>query len=151
MRDVRKRVLIAVCMTLALSGQSYSPDDMDSVFGRGSVVIQASAHACYKFDVWVARSGQQMARGLMFVRELAPAAGMFFVYGEPRPGSIWMKNTFIPLDILFIRADGRVSTIFTNAEPQSLRSMSSVEAVAYTLELNGGTTEELGIASGDQQ
>jgi uncharacterized membrane protein (UPF0127 family) len=82
---------------------------------------------------------------LMFVRDMPPFTGMLFVYGDAGVHSMWMKNTYIPLDIAFIRDDGRISSIARNTEPLSLKSISSVEPVSYALELNAGVTERLHI------
>jgi uncharacterized membrane protein (UPF0127 family) len=90
-------------------------------------------------------TGEQQRRGLMFVRDLPAFTGMLFAYPEPGPRSMWMKNTFIPLDILFVRADGAVSSVARQTEPQSLRSIASIEPVTYVLELSAGITESLGI------
>ena len=142
---VRNRVLIAGALLVTLSAQSYGPDDLDTAFGRDTLVISADRFACHLFDIWVAVSRPQQTRGLMFVRTLPERTGMLFVYAEPGPRSMWMKNTFIPLDMLFIRADGSVSTVVADTVPQSLRSIRSVEPVSYVLELNAGVTAALGI------
>ena len=78
------------------SAQSYSPDDLDAAFERDTIVIRASQHACYRFDVWIARSRPQLSRGLMFVRELGPDHGMLFIYGEPFRGR---QPTYSRLDL----------------------------------------------------
>lgn len=79
----------------------------------------------------------------MHVRQLPASTGMLFVYERENFASMWMKNTYISLDILFARADGRISSIARNTEPQSLRSIASIEPVRYVLELNAGTAERL--------
>lgn len=119
--------------------------DLDDAFARGAIVIEAGEHACYRFDVYLAETGAQHARGLMFVRELPKFTGMLFVYPDSAMRSMWMKNTYIPLDMLFIRADGSVSSIARDTEPRSLASIRSTEPIRYVLELNAGLTEELGI------
>ena len=135
-------------VSFAVSGQAVGDVDLHALFARGSIVIEADENACYRFDVYVAETGTQQRRGLMFVRELPRFSGMLFVYPDSAVRSIWMKNTYIPLDVLFIRADGTVSSISRNAEPRSLTSMPSTEPIRYVLELNGGVTEELGIGPG---
>jgi uncharacterized membrane protein (UPF0127 family) len=75
---------------------------------------------------------------------------MLFVYREPAYLSMWMKNTFIPLDMLFVRADGSVASIAAHTEPQSERSIAADEPVRYVLELNAGTTARLGIVPGSR-
>lgn len=146
---MRIAVLLAVLAGPA-AAQDYSPDDLDEAFGRTAMVISASALACYRFDLWLATERPQQMRGLMFVRDLPEFTGMLFVYDSPGRRSMWMKNTYIPLDMLFIRADGTISSIEFATETLSLNSISSSEPVTYVLELNSGVTEALGIAAGDQ-
>jgi uncharacterized membrane protein (UPF0127 family) len=86
----------------------------------------------------------------MFVRQLPRFSGMLFVYPDAAPRSMWMKNTYIPLDILFIRADGTVSSIAADTEPLSLQPIASKEPITYVLELNAGVSEELGIDAGSR-
>jgi uncharacterized membrane protein (UPF0127 family) len=81
----------------------------------------------------------------MQVRQLPDMTGMLFVYDGDEYHSMWMKNTLIPLDILFIRADGTISSIAYNTEPQSLASIAALEPVRYVLELNAGMAERLSI------
>ena len=142
-------MLCAVATAVPAGAQPYTAADLDDAFERSSLVIRASRHACHKFDVWLARSRPQQMRGLMFVRDLLPDTGMLFLYGDARPVSMWMKNTYISLDILFIRADGTVSSIARDTEPLSLRSVASAEPVSFVLELAAGVTASLGIEPGD--
>lgn len=130
---------------ILLCGTAIANDDLDAAFDRDVLVIAASAHACYRFDVYLALDDAQKQRGLMHVRKLPALTGMLFVYDGKYPQSMWMKNTYIPLDIVFARDDGRVSSIARNTEPQSLRSIASIEPVRYVLELNAGTARRLAI------
>ena len=99
----------------------------------------------HEFDVYIAETWEQQRRGLMFVRDLPESSGMLFVYDQPGMHSMWMKNTFISLDMIFIRADGSVSSVIHETRPRSLESQSSIEPVSYVLELNGGVARRLGI------
>lgn len=144
------RTAATVILALLLSGQSYSVSDLDSAFGKDTLVITASEHACHRFDVWLAVTNKQHARGLMHVRDLAADSGMLFVYSEAERRSMWMKNTYISLDMLFIRSDGTVSSMVSNTEPLSLRSISSIEPVTFVLELNAGVADRLKIAADSQ-
>ena len=139
------RVISILCLGLLLSGQSSQVDDLDSAFEKDVLVIAASQHACYVFDVYLALTRAQQTRGLMFVRYLPKFTGMLFVYRQTRVLSMWMKNTYIPLDMLFIRADGSIANIETHTAPLSLESVSAIEPLNYVLELNAGVTEQLGI------
>jgi len=86
----------------------------------------------------------------MHRQSLAPDAGMIFPYDPPQPASFWMKNTIIPLDIIFIRQDGTIARIAANTTPYSLEPVPSLEPVAAVLEIAGGRSAELGIAVGDR-
>lgn len=102
------------------------------------------------FQVEVARNDADRARGLMFRRSLAPDRGMLFDFARVEPVSMWMQNTYIPLDMLFIRPDGTVARVAENAEPLSTRTIPSGEPVLAVLELAGGTAARLGIKAGDR-
>jgi uncharacterized protein len=114
-----------------------------------SLLVIDTATGPRRFSVEIARTPEQQELGLMFRPSLAPDAGMLFDFGETRPVSFWMKNTFIPLDMLFISADGRVADIHEHAVPMSEATIDSRVPVRAVLELNGNTVEELGIRPGD--
>ena len=104
-----------------------------------------TGHACYRLDIYIAATDEQRSRGLMHVRNMPESTGMLFLYDYDARLSMWMKNTFIPLDIIFVRADGSVSSIAYDTEPQSLKSIAALEPVRYVLELNAGVAEKLSI------
>jgi uncharacterized membrane protein (UPF0127 family) len=131
--------ILACAMPAAADGA------LDAAFQKDVLIIEASAHACYRFDIYLAADHSQRARGLMHVRRLPRSTGMLFVYEAADYRSMWMKNTYIPLDILFVRGDGRVSSVAKDTEPLSLRSIASIEPVTYVLELNSGVTDRLSI------
>ncbi len=101
-------------------------------------------------DVEVARTMDQQAKGLMFRTTLADDHGMLFPHDKPREVSMWMRNTYIPLDMVFIRADGTVHRIAERTEPLSEKIVSSQGEVAAVLELAGGAAERLGLKVGDR-
>lgn len=137
-----------ICLlALLLSAQSDESVNLAEVFPQDVLIIEASEHACYRFDIYLAVTRDRQRRGLMFVRELPESAGMLFVYPTADILSMWMKNTYIPLDMLFVRADGSVSSVVANTEPLSLKSISSTEPVNFVLELNAGVTAKLAIDS----
>lgn len=109
-----------------------------------------SAAGEHKLQVEVARTPDEQERGLMFRTSLPRDGGMIFPYDPPRVASFWMKNTLIPLDMIFIRKDGTVARIADNTTPESLEPVQSGEPVAAVLELAGGRAAELGIAEGDK-
>jgi uncharacterized membrane protein (UPF0127 family) len=104
----------------------------------------------HHFVVEVARTPKEQMTGEMFRTSVPPDGGMLFVWGEPRESEMWMKNTLVPLDMVFINSDGTIRSIAENTVPQSLRIIESHGPVAATLELAGGTTARLGITVGDK-
>nr|WP_246529467.1 DUF192 domain-containing protein [Microvirga zambiensis] len=102
------------------------------------------------FRVEVARNDADRAQGLMFRRAMPADQGMLFDFGRVEPVSMWMQNTYLPLDMLFIRSDGTIARIAANTEPLSTRTIPSGEPVLAVLELNAGTAAKLGIKPGDR-
>ncbi|CCG42026.1 DUF192 domain-containing protein [Magnetospirillum molischianum] len=100
--------------------------------------------------VELATTPEQLEQGLMFRRHLAPGSGMLFDFGQPRMVAMWMKNTLIPLDMLFIDVDGRVVHIEENAEPGTLQPRGPVQKVLGVLELPAGSAARLGLRLGDR-
>ena len=146
----RAPLSLLLLAALAAGARADDAEELSRSFAKDTIVIEGEADACYRFDVWLATTQAQQRRGLMFVRELPRFAGMLFLYGEDAMLSMWMKNTYIPLDILFIRADGSVANIAKNTEPLSLTSIPAAEPVRYVLELNAGVTDALGIEPGSR-
>jgi uncharacterized membrane protein (UPF0127 family) len=103
-----------------------------------------------KFDVEVAADWRSQEYGLMNRKFLPKNGGMIFDFGSPTMTSFWMKNTLIPLDMIFIRQDGTISSIAPDAVPMSLDSIKSVEPVRAVLEINGGEAAKLGIYPGQK-
>ncbi len=108
-----------------------------------------SGSKVHRFTVEVARSPREQEIGLMNRPSLAPDRGMIFPYDPPQPAAFWMKETLIPLDMIFIRADGTIARIAANTVPLSLDPVPSNEPVAAVLEIAGGRAAELGIRAGD--
>jgi uncharacterized protein len=102
-----------------------------------------------RFTVEMAMTGPQKERGLMYRRTLAPDAGMFFDLGNERQIAFWMKNTIIPLDMLFIKANGTVARIAADTKPYSQDNIPSYEPVRAVLEIPGGRAAQLGLKAGD--
>ena len=109
----------------------------------------ASGGPARALDIEVADSDQEKALGLMFRTKLGDGEGMLFYYGPAREISMWMHNTYIPLDMLFIRADGVIHRIEAKAEPLSDRVIASGGPVSAVLELAGGAAGRLGLKPGD--
>ena len=120
----------------------------DAAFQRSTLEIQ-SAQGRQVFQIRIASSSAQQERGLMFETRLPADEGMLFPQPEPRIVSMWMKNTYIPLDMLFIDARGHVACLLANTKPQSLDILSCPKPVVAVLEIGGGESAERGIRVGD--
>ncbi len=110
------------------------------------IVSESGTH---EFKVEIADTYEEQAMGLMYRESLAADSGMLFEFEQPKVATIWMKNTGIPLDIVFVRSNGRILKIEHSAKPYSLRSASSEGVIAAVLELPGGRAKDLGIVPGD--
>ena len=110
----------------------------------------STSRGAQRFMVEVASTPQEQEQGLMFRKSLDPDGGMLFPMDPPRTASFWMKNTLIPLDMLFIRTDGTIAFIAANTVPYSREPVSAGVPVAAVLELAGGRAAELGIREGDR-
>ena len=101
-------------------------------------------------NAYVADTPAKRTQGLMHVRDLPENEGMLFVFSPPRYVSMWMKNTVISLDIVFIKADGTIALVHQKAKPLSLQSIPSIHKVKWVLELKGGVAEKLKLRPGDK-
>jgi uncharacterized membrane protein (UPF0127 family) len=102
----------------------------------------------HRFRIWIADDDARRARGLMFVQHLDDDQGMLFIYPATQEISMWMKNTYIPLDMVFIDSGGKVVHVVANTKPHSLESITSTKPVLAVLELKAGTASRLKIAPG---
>ena len=119
-------------------------------FGRGDLSIATASGQKHAFSVELALTADQRAQGLMFRKEMPVDHGMLFDFGQARPVSMWMQNTPLPLDMLFIQDNGTISHIHENAVPFSQAIIDSRGAVKYVLELNAGRAKALGLKKGDR-
>jgi uncharacterized protein len=110
----------------------------------------ASKNGVHVFTVELAVTDQERERGLMFRKQLSEGQGMLFDFKREQEVTMWMENTYIPLDMIFIRRDGRIWRIAENTEPLSRAIISSEGPVLAVLEVVGGTAKKLGIAPGDR-
>jgi uncharacterized protein len=143
----RFRMAIVALLALLASGTAARADQV-AAFNKSAITIDTVAGPRH-FAIELARTPEQQELGLMFRPSLAPDAGMLFDFGETKPASFWMKNTLIPLDMLFITADGRVADIHEHAEPLSEAVIASHVPVRAVLEIKGDTVAQLGIRVGD--
>ncbi len=114
------------------------------------ISVETGEGETHQFTVEVAETREQQNRGLMFRESLAPDRGMIFIYDDEDVRGFWMRNTYIPLDIIYIRADGTIAKIHANTLPLSETPYSSLEPVKTVLEIAGGRAAELGIEEGDR-
>ena len=146
LRSKKVVVFIAVVSIAILSGfNSISGENCD----REELLIYNSMERQATFCVELATTYSERQQGLMFREELEFNEGMVFVYDQPKPVSFWMKNTSIPLDIIFADGSGTVTKIFKNAVPFSTVSIFGGEQVQYVLEINAGLSKSLGIKVGN--
>lgn len=136
-------LLLASILLMPLS--ACASGGSDTAEAAETVVTIRQGSTAHRFTVEVARTPEEQARGLMHRTSLAPDRGMLFPFARPKFASFWMKNTFIPLDIIFIRSDGSIDRIAENTIPESPEPVVSGGEVAAVLELAGGTAARLGI------
>jgi uncharacterized membrane protein (UPF0127 family) len=148
----RRVLLLALLLFSGGVRPAPAPAGLEPLSAFPSSVLQIKTRHgnVLQFSVWLADRPSRQEQGLMFVRQLPDHQGMLFVYDRERRIAMWMKNTFIPLDMLFIRADGSIAHIAERTTPQSLSIIAAPEAVLAVLELTGGSAEALGIAPGDR-
>lgn len=149
-------LLVGLAVTWTGNGGGEDLVRADSASVPAALALQvetleiATAGGIKTFQVEVARSSEQQAKGLMFRTALADDRGMLFPHKEPRELSMWMRNTYIPLDMVFINADGTIHRIEHQTEPLSEKVIGSNGDVSAVLELAGGASERLGIKPGDK-
>ena len=117
---------------------------------RAEPLVIHTGGSAYKFEVEVVTTPETRAQGLMFRKSMAANAGMLFIYPDEEAVSFWMKNTLIPLDMLFLKADGSIAHIAHSAVPLDETPIDSGAPVKAVLEVNGGTANALGIKEGDR-
>jgi uncharacterized membrane protein (UPF0127 family) len=140
--------LVAVSLLLLPSlGRAQQPPLVN--FKHDELTITSSSGS-HKFQIELATDNAQREQGLMFRQAMAPDAGMLFIYDRTQPVAMWMENTYIPLDMLFIAADGHIVNIRQRAVPHSQENIPSAGPVKAVLELNGGTVARLDIKPGDK-
>ncbi len=120
-------------------------------FAAGVETLEiASSTGVHPFSVEMAETDEERARGLMFRKEMPEGKGMLFDFKAEQPVAFWMKNTYVSLDMIFIKADGRILSIAENTEPLSERGVPSGGPVRGVLEVVAGTAKKLGIKPGDR-
>ncbi|WP_242125950.1 DUF192 domain-containing protein [Sphingobium sp. Sx8-8] len=149
-----KRLLLLLPLALLAACSSSAPQagNATAATARPSLLplMIRTARGDRRFDVELALTERQQEQGLMFRKRLDADSGMLFPMDPPRTASFWMKNTVIPLDMLFIHTDGSIAFLKANAQPYSREPVSAGIPVAAVLELRGGRAAELGIREGDR-
>jgi uncharacterized membrane protein (UPF0127 family) len=135
---------------IILTLSSPAAADVDACAANQLAVLDTISGEAAEFTVAVVDTPATLSRGLMMVEYMPQNAGMLFVFPQTREVSFWMKNTLIPLDMLFIDDAGYVASIHEEAIPHDITSIPSGSAVRYVLEVNGGLVDELGLAPGDK-
>lgn len=163
-RATARRIAVAVLLAAALqvASSAIAPVRADTPaanfmplheplerYPQSDVKVLSGAKT-HSFRVWIADTPARREQGLMWIRSLPPDRGMLFVFERPQPMSFWMKNTYVPLDLLFVAPDGRVIRVAENAKPQSLENIDSLGIALGVLELKGGTARRLGLKTGDR-
>ena len=143
-----RRYLFGLFIIVLLALKPFAAGAQDSLSKIEPLTVATGADAAM-FTVEIADNDALRARGLMFRQRLPEDHGMLFDFGAPREVAMWMKNTLIPLDMLFIRADGSIAYIAENTVPKSLDTIGVKEPVLAVLELAAGVTRKLGIRAGD--
>jgi uncharacterized membrane protein (UPF0127 family) len=146
---------VAAWLALALHADASPAARSEAVrplssFPRERIAVETRSARRHIFEAWRADTPQTRAQGLMFVPELRADQAMIFVYTPAQQIGMWMMNTLIPLDMLFVDDAGCVVKVHERAEPGSLDTISSGAPVVLVVELAGGTASRLGIAAGDR-
>jgi uncharacterized membrane protein (UPF0127 family) len=128
----------------------YKDGDHVPEYFENTVTIVSKDGTSHEFNIEIAATPSEQAKGLMFRESLAEDAGMLFLFKTVDERSFWMENTFIPLDLIFIEPDGTIQHIHTMAKPQDRTAITSGQKSKAVLEINGGTSDKLDIAVGDK-
>jgi uncharacterized membrane protein (UPF0127 family) len=121
---------------------------LDGLFPKSTLTVATPDARVHPFTIWVADDDTHRQLGLMYVKEMADDAGMLFIYPKAQPISMWMKNTVLSLDMLFVRADGHIANVVENTTPQSTKIIDSKGDVVGVIELKAGTAAKLHIRAG---
>ncbi len=151
----RKNIIGAVVAVIAIAGLVFfgatlKTQDEGALpeTTRNILIIETAGGARHEFNIELAQTPEQKTYGLMFRKEMPENAGMLFPFGQEQEVFMWMKNTYIPLDMIFTDGMGTITHIHKNAVPHSLETIVGGIAAAV-LEVNGGIADKLGISEGD--
>lgn len=144
-------VLLSISILLFISAISFAQPKPDpgAVFPVEALEVVTSS-GTFKFSVEIADESEERSKGLMFRETMLPTHGMLFAFGETAPIMMWMKNTPLSLDMVFIKQDGIVARVANDTKPFSTKIISSGEPVSHVLELKAGIAKQIGIEPGDR-
>lgn len=143
-------LLFGILLLAPCAAQSAAPGLPLSAFPRERIAVETRGARRHVFEAWRADTPQTRAQGLMFVENLRPEQAMIFVYAPAQEVGMWMKNTLIPLDMLFVDDGGCVVKLHERARPGDLDTIASGAPVVLVVELAGGTAARLGLGAGDR-
>jgi hypothetical protein len=146
----RCAIALAMSLLIPLPTHAAKPASYLRGFSQARAIIETANNICVVLDIYLADSREQHGQGLMFIDQMDELEGMLFRYSRVGMISMWMKNTHISLDMLFIRSDGEIAGITRNTTPMSTKTITSPEPVPFVLELNGGMTERWKIETGNR-
>ena len=146
-----QHLVLLLAMLWGVGARAQPAEGMEplSAFPQSLLSIRTAAGKVINFQIWLADTPRRDQQGLMFVKDMDAHAGMLFLFPGNQPVSMWMKNTYIPLDMLFMDAKGRVDYIAANTTPFSTDIIGANKPEFAVLELNGGSAARFGIAVGD--
>jgi uncharacterized membrane protein (UPF0127 family) len=147
------RALLSAALLMFAAASAYTQPRQDALiplaaFPQTTLEIKSGTQK-HTFDIWLAETPEQQEQGLMFVRDLPANRGMLFLAEQPRVFNMWMKNTYIPLDMVFIGKDGRIAKIAARTVPHSPAIISSDVPVTAILEIKGGEAARRALHAGD--
>ena len=139
-----------VSIVPTVTTQAAQPSYLLDKFPRGNAIVETNGPRCLLLSIYFADNAEQRSQGLMYIRELGAREGMLFRYGGSARIAMWMKNTYVSLDMLFIRDDGSIAQIAPKTVPESTARISSTEPVSAVLEVNAGFAERWMIEPGNR-
>jgi uncharacterized membrane protein (UPF0127 family) len=147
------RAAVAAALLIAAANaalpQGTAPEPL-SAFPQSLLAIRTASGNVVNFKIWDADTQKREEQGMMFVREMDEHTGMLFMFPENRPVTMWMKNTYVSLDLVFLNAHGKIDYIAANATPRSEKTIGPPTPEFAVLELKGGACERFGIKVGDK-
>jgi uncharacterized membrane protein (UPF0127 family) len=147
---MKRALLTAALLAFAAGVAAFEPAQRVANFAAGTLVLETSGDRCIRIETRFADTPEQQSQGLMFIEAMDEFQGMYFRYSTPSQINMWMRNTLIPLDMVFVRENGRIARIAFETRPYSEERISSGVPVAGVLELNGGFASRWRLRAGNR-